>query len=115
MTPTAMRETYARFMEASGETVSIVRGFGTGSVVTITGVRCRPSGFVPSDVAGAVSQGERHLIVLAADIEGTAIVKPAKNDRVIWNGKTLNIMDVNDATRRIAGVDIAYDLTVKGA
>lgn len=115
MTPAAARDMYRRHLSAHGETISLVRGFGGVNPITVTGLRARVKGYEPNEVVGAIQQGERHVILLAEDVAATALSAPAINDRVIWNGKTLTVKEVNDATRRIRGVAIAYDLKVQGA
>jgi hypothetical protein len=100
---------------ANGETVLLRRlsGAGAGDYA----VRARLMGFDPDDVVGAVQQGARKAIVLAEDVAATGFPTPLlpKQDRLVWNGKTLAIHHVDDATRRVRGVLIAYELEVVGA
>lgn len=114
MSPADARDAYRRLM-GNGETVVLRRladpGAGEYSV------RARVSGFSPSDFDGAIQQGIRTAIVLAEDVESSGFPLPflEKQDRLIWNGKTLVIRSVDDATRRVDGVQIAYDLELAGA
>jgi len=105
---------YRRHFARSGETVSLVRGFGGDTPVTVAGVRARVMGFTPEELAAGVEAGERKVVLLAEDLAATALPVPAKNDRIVWNGRTLNVVDVDDATRRVAGETIAFDLRVSG-
>lgn len=114
MTPAQMRGVYARMMARSGETISLVRGFGGGSPVTVTGIRARSTGYQADEVVGAIQQGERRFILLAEDVEGTALVEPQVNDRVVWRGRNLAVKEVHDATRRVGGTAIAYEVRVQG-
>lgn len=115
MTPAFARASYRRLVVTSGETISLVRGFGGNSPVTVTGLRARVIGFRPDEVTGGVQQGGRKVILLAEDLEASAIPTPAKGDRVVWNGKTLAVTAVDDASRRIGGIAIAFELEVAGA
>ncbi|MBA3998949.1 MAG: hypothetical protein C0466_17550 [Candidatus Accumulibacter sp.] len=88
-------------------------GVGAGDYAA----RGRVDGFAPSDFEGAIQQGMRTAIVLAEDVEASGFPLPfrEKQDRLVWNGKTLVIRSVDDATRRIGGVVIAYVLELAGA
>lgn len=114
MTPSAARAAYRRQMR-NGETFVLRRlsGLGAGDYVT----RGRVDGFTPSDFEGAVQQGTRTAIVLAEDVEASGFPLPflEKQDRLVWAGKTLVIQSVDDATRRVAGVLIAFVLELAGA
>lgn len=115
MTPAAARDAYRRQMR-NGETVILRRlaGSGAGDYP----VRARVKGFEPSaDFEAGIEQGMRKAIVPAEDVEASGFPLPflEKQDRFIWNGKTLVIHAVDDATRRVGGVQIAYDLELVGA
>lgn len=79
-------------------------------------VRARVMGYKPSDLVGAIVQGDRQAIILAADLAASGFPQIMPNrDRLIWNGKTLVIKSVDDATARIAGETIAVKLQLSGA
>ena len=114
MTPSELRAVYRRHLEAHGETVSLVRGFGGVAPTTVANLLARVMGYSPEELVGGIAEGERKVILLAEDLAATAIPTPARNDRVVWNGKTLNVVAVDDATRRVAGETIAFELRVAG-
>jgi hypothetical protein len=103
---------YRRQMIAHGEMVTLRRN-GSSDVV----VRAHPSQPVVADLPGSSQQSRRTIIVLAEDVERAGFALPfvAKSDRVVWAGRVLPIMSVDDAKRRVAGVVIAYELEVAGA
>jgi hypothetical protein len=115
MTPAAAKAAYARQFLAHGETVVLRRlsGANAGDYV----VTARIMNFEPSDLAGSIQQGKRKAIVLADEVAASGFPAPflPKQDRLIWNGKTLVIHAVDDATRRVAGVAVAYELELAGA
>ncbi len=115
MTPAEARDAYRQHI-VNGETV-ILRRLAAGPGAGDYSVRARVSGFSPSDFEGALQQGIRTAIVLAEDVESSGFPLPflEKQDRLIWNGKTLVIRSVDDATMRVDGVQIAYDLELAGA
>ena len=61
------------------------------------------------EIAGGITAGMRKAIILHEDLASTpypnGIIKGA---RLIWKGRTMTISEVDDGTRRIAGVPIAY-------
>ncbi|CAJ0867131.1 hypothetical protein AMST5_01924 [freshwater sediment metagenome] len=111
MTPAQARQSLARMLDAHGETVTLKRGAASYCV------RARIMGASPSDVTGSVQQLGRKAIVSAEDVEAIEFPTPfrPKQDRLVWNGKTLVISAVDDATRRIQGELVAYELELSGA
>jgi hypothetical protein len=114
MTPAAAIAAYRRQLR-NGETFVLRRlsGLGAGDYAA----RGRVDGFTPSDFEAAIQQGTRTAIVLAEDVESSGFPLPflEKQDRLIWAGKTLVVQSVDDATRRVAGVLIAFVLELVGA
>lgn len=96
-----------------GEAVTLQRP----SIPPITAtVRARVMGYKPSDLVGAIVQGDRQAIILADDLAASGFPQIMPNrDRLVWNGKTLVIKSVDDATARIAGETIAVKLQLSGA
>jgi hypothetical protein len=115
MTPTEAREMYAREIREHGEEVTIRR---VGSPNIDRTVSARIMGFTPEELLAGIDQGEVKVIMLAEDVEAQGFPVPFKtggSDKVVRaGGKVLNIEDVDDATRRVGGVPIAYELRVKG-
>lgn len=110
MTPDQARSMYRRQIDAHGETITLRKGHAGAEI----SVRARVSGYTPEQLVGPIAIGSRRIIVMAGDVPGSWGV-PQKNDRVVWNGVTLTIQDVDASTRRIAGETIAYDMRATGA
>jgi len=115
MTPTQARAALARQLNAHGTTVTLRRLSGTGA--GDYDVAARVVRADPSDVVGAVQQLKRKAIVSAEDVETTDFPTPflPKQDRLVWNSKTLVITAVDDSTRRIGDELIGYELELSGA
>lgn len=118
MTPEEARGHYREFITSIGEQVLIRRYFGTGSTRPKYEAQAwaKVAGYDPQVLAGQMQQGDRHLIVLAEDLEDAQFSLPiTSNDRVEIGGKELAISVPDDFTRRIAGTVVAYDLIARGA
>lgn len=115
MTPAAAKAAYARQFLAHGETVVLRRLFGPNAGDYV--VAARIMNFEPSDLDGSIQQGRRKAIILADEVAASGFPLPIlpKQDRLVWAGKTLVITSIDDATRRIAGVAMAYELEIAGA
>jgi hypothetical protein len=74
--------------------------------------------YLPQELTGNMQEGDRKVIVLADDIAG---VRPSLcrsgRSRIAssWlDGRSLVIQSVDDTTRRVAGVLVAFELRVSG-
>ena len=114
MNVAAIQAAYARALGANGpaETVHLVRA-GVGSFPAQAWI----TDFIPEDLAGAVEEGRRSAIVLAASVVASGFPLPflVKQDRLAWGTKSNAIVKVDDASRRVQGVLIAYELDLDGA
>lgn len=117
MTAEEARQMYRDQMVLHGEDIAIRRYSGTGVDRTSDDRACRARvmGYAPDELIGSITQGDRKIIVLAEDLEGES---PAftivKGDKAIVRSVELAIMGVDDSTRRIGDVLIAYELTARG-
>lgn len=106
---------YARVLSLRGRIVTLVRAGDPGNYQ----VRALVTDFIPSDLAGAVEQGRRSAVVLAADVIGSGFPLPflVKQDRLVWGNppKSNAITKVDDATRANGNTLLAYDLDLEGA
>ena len=80
-----------------------------------TPLRCRITGFQPDDVVVDLQQGDRKVILLADDVAAAGLAPLKRASKLLWNGKILTVKSIDDATRRVGGVLIAYELQVAGA
>lgn len=109
---------YRRQINAHGETIAIRRytGLGADRPRFDTDVMARVVGYKLEEIVGSVQQGDRKIIVLVEDLEQAQFAFPivAGTDKVVVRGKELNIKAIDDSTRRVDGVLIAYELQVSG-
>lgn len=97
-----------------GEEVVIRRYTGNGASRAPTDVpaMARVMGYKPSEIVGAVVQGDMKVIALA---DGLDDVLPLRTtDFIVIRGIEKSIKAVDDNTRRIAGCLIALEIQVKG-
>ena len=113
MNPVAVQAAYARALGANGpaETVNLVRA-GVSYPV-----QAWVTDFIPQDLAGAVEQGRRSAVVLASSVVASGFPLPfvVKSDRLAWGTKSNAITKVDDASRRVQGLLVAYELDLEGA
>lgn len=117
MTPDQIKIGYRSAMDVAGETVVFRRytGAGANRPRFDTDVRARVVDYMPDELVGTIQQGDRKLIVLADDLIGAQVpLDLRKGDKIVVRGKELNIEAVDDNTRRVQGVLIAYELQVRG-
>lgn len=110
-----MKELYLDAISTVGENVIVRTYVGTSESYTDKTVRARVVEFSPDQLVGAIVQGDRKLIMLAEDVEGTGITLSAtQNVKVLVRGKELQVKSVDDNSRRVGGVLMAYELVVGG-
>lgn len=117
MNPEETKQSYIAAMDAAGETVSIRRftGTGVGRTHVDTDVRARVVGYQERELVGGIQQGDRKAIVPADDLVDAGFTMPVTaNDKLILRGRQLSIVSVDDSTRRIQGVLIAYEIQARG-
>ena len=116
MTPAEIRAEYLDAISTVGEDVMIRLYAGTSESFADHGpVRARVVEFNPDQLVGAIVQGDRKLIMLAEDIEtiGVSLVA-TQNCKVLVRGRELQVKAVDDSSRRVQGVLMAYEITVGG-
>lgn len=124
MTPSAARAMYRRQITAHGGFVTLRRGAGgPGAEVTFI-ARC--TGYSPQEMTGDLQQGDVKVVFLAEDLEAAiaagdwpalaagGAIKAKSVDAVWQDGRKMTVQAVDDQTRRVAGVLIAYELRVQG-
>lgn len=115
MTPDAARGMYRRQIAANGETITLRR---IGSPDQNFPVRARVMGFSPEELVAGLDQADRKVIVLAEDVETSGFPVPfddGGSDKVVLSGgEILNVQSVDDHTRRVGGVLIAYEIVARG-
>ena len=117
MTPAETKQSYIAAMNAAGETISIRRlaAPGDSPAYTDTDLRARVTGYQEHELVGTIQQGDRKIIALADDLIDAGFPVPVTaNDKVMLRGKRLAIVAVDDSTRRIQGVLIAYEIQARG-
>lgn len=119
------RAAYRRALSRAGQSVTVQRWTGQAPNRTVT--QATVKAFVRDYTAnsgavgrtdfgeskqGAITQTERHVILLGEDLYEQSFPLPvAKDDKVVVQGETMNVDMVDPNTRVFAG---AIDLTVSG-
>jgi len=112
VTPDAARAMYRRQIDQRGQTVVLRKG--AAATPSDLSVKARVMGYRADELTSGIQQGDRKVIVLAEDVEGTAWGLPEENDAVVISGRRCNIEASDDNTRRIGDTLIAYELQVRG-
>ncbi|MGE0425410.1 MAG: hypothetical protein AB7O88_24330 [Reyranellaceae bacterium] len=117
MTPDAVRAAYRDMLALVGEPVVIRRYTGAGADRPRfdADAPARVVEYAPDELVGGIQQGDRKLILLADDLIARQFpVPPRRGDKAVVRGNELNIEAVDDNSRRVAGVLIAYEIQVRG-
>jgi hypothetical protein len=117
MTPEQIKADYRAALDEVGEVITIRRFTGTGPnrPKFEVNVRARVTGFQPQEMIGGIQQGDRKAIVLHEDLVNAGFALPITNaDFAVVQGRQHAIVAPDNATRRVAGETIAYELVIKG-
>lgn len=117
MTPEYARAALRRFLQKDGEQVIIRRTNAAPAGPTDITVWARITGYSPEELASGVMQGNRKAIISAEDVEASGFALPIKaksTDAVVARGGKMTIQSVDDSTRRVGGILIAYELGIAG-
>lgn len=116
MTPAHARAMYARQIAAHGENVTFRRTVANAPAIEKT-VRVRVTGYSDAELVAGVSIGDRKIILTAEEAEKTGLPVPLRKgtDAFIVRSTKLTVEAVDDSTRRINGVLIAYEIRASGA
>jgi hypothetical protein len=117
VTPDQAKASYRRLISVAGETIAIRRMNAPPAEPIEVLVRAHVSGYQPHEMIPGRQIGNRRVIVLAEDVEASGFPVPLRtggSDKAVVRGKMLNINVVDDSTRRIAGVLIAYEIVAVG-
>jgi hypothetical protein len=111
MTPEHARRALQRQIDKHGSLVTLHRQ-GTVSFDT----KARVTGFAPQDLSGGIEQGDSLVILPAESVENSGWKEPiVPSDQLVIDGALTTVINVDDRTRRINGVLIAYQLQVRGS
>lgn len=116
---------YRRAIARTGQPVTFIRYQGVAPhVVTFSAtVTARVTSYTPdssvvgrtdfsANKLGAITQGDRKIIVLEADLAAAFFPLPLqKHDKAVVNGETLDILQVDPNTRQLGG---AIELVAAG-
>lgn len=117
MTPALAALAYRRQLGKHGEDVILRRVNAAPAEPTEVTVRARVTGYAPHELVGGVQQGDRKVVLLAEDVAAADFpepIRPGGKDKIVVDGRVLNIEVVDDHTRSVDGVLIAYELAVRG-
>ncbi len=103
---------YASYIDAEGEMV-VIRRLGTPQLNA--SVRAHVTGYKPKELVAGMRQGDRQILLLAADVEAAGWSPPLnQTDRVVVRGDQLTMRSLDDSTHRFAGVLLAYETVAGG-
>ncbi|MBR0931638.1 hypothetical protein JQ561_33935 [Bradyrhizobium diazoefficiens] len=116
---------YRNAMATVGQVVSVRRYAGKGAARAVAkeaDVMARVMGFAPSELVGAVVQGDRKVILLndpdaavpAGKVTLASMLPLTTDDKIVVGGTELEIMAADDSTRRVGAELIALELQVRG-
>ncbi|WP_029085275.1 hypothetical protein [Bradyrhizobium sp. th.b2] len=125
MTPDESLDQHIRALEENGETVLVRRYAGVGparAVAKEAAVLAKVKGYQPAEIVGEIRQGDRHVILLndpsAAVPDGkvalSTMLPLTDRDFLVIAGAEVSIKGVDDATRRVQGQIIAFEIQVRG-
>lgn len=117
MSPDDIKAQYLAALDEVGEIITIRRVTGTGPnrPKFDVDVRARVTGFTPQELIGGIQQADRKAIVLHDDLVAAGFALPITNsDYAVVQGRQHAIRVPDNATRRVAGVTIAYELQIVG-
>ncbi|UFX41798.1 hypothetical protein HAP47_0021070 [Bradyrhizobium sp. 41S5] len=125
MTPDESLDQHIRALEESGETVLVRRYAGVGparAVAKEAAVLAKVKGYQPAELVGEIRQGDRHVILLndpsaavpAGKVALSTMLPLTDRDFLVIAGAEVSIKGVDDATRRIQGQVVAFELQVRG-
>lgn len=107
--------TYRRMIEAFGETVTLRRLNPSPAAATEVTMRARVTGYDPVELVEGVQQGERLVVLMAEDVGSFPVpIEMGGRDRIVIRGTVTTPVAVDDSTRRIGSVLIAYGVRVIG-
>ena len=114
MNPANVVARYRALMAGVDATVTLRRpGFGVVADIEVT-VSARITAYKPEDQSGDMVEGDRKVILFAADLAGFPLPLQPNLDRLVSGGRVFVIKAIDDETRKIAGVLMAYELRVSG-
>lgn len=117
MTVDEIKAEYLAALDEVGETITIRRFTGTGPnrPKFDVEVRARVMGYQPNEMVAGIAQADRKAIVLHEDLIAAGFALPITNaDFAVVQGKQHAIRVPDNATRRVAGATIAYELQIVG-
>lgn len=118
MSPTEAASAYRSALLHEHETV-VLRRVGPGNTVVAESppLLARVTGYKPDELVAGIKQGDLRLVLLAEDVEASGFPLPLKQgaaDRVVVRGRMTTPQAIDDNTRRVGGVLIAYEIQVRG-
>ncbi|WP_456622148.1 MULTISPECIES: hypothetical protein [unclassified Bradyrhizobium] len=125
MTPDQALASHRRMLAQVGEAITVRRYVGKGAARAPAAeaiAQGRVMGYQPQQIVGAVQQGDRRVILLndpAASVPSgkvalSTMLPLTSDDKLVVRGAEIQIMGVDDSTRRIAGVLVALEIQVRG-
>lgn len=118
MGPTETSSAYRAALAQSHETV-VLRRVASGNKVVAESrpLLARVTGYRPDELVAGIQQGDLRVLLLADDVAASGFPLPLQQagaDRIVLRGRAATPQAIDDSTRRVAGVLIAYEIRVRG-
>jgi hypothetical protein len=105
---------YASELDARGDMVTVRRVVPNAPAIDVR-ARAIVRGYRPEEITGGIQVGHRRVILSAPDLAAGGFPEPPRpNDKIIVNGRQLNVMSVDEHTHRVGGVLQAYEIQAAG-
>ncbi|WP_029084761.1 hypothetical protein [Bradyrhizobium sp. th.b2] len=125
MTPDESLDQHIRALEENGETVLVRRYAGVGpsrAVAKEAAVLAKVTGYEAHEIVGEIRQGDQKVILLndpsaavpAGKVALSTMLPLTDRDFLVIAGAEVSIKGVDDATRRVQGQIIAFEIQVRG-
>lgn len=95
-------------------TIRRITGSGSSRAVNDYQARARVTDFEDQELVGGVRQGDRKAIVYADDLVNNGLVTPVTVGDYFLDVDTSEYTVIEPKPRRVKGVLIAYELTLRG-
>lgn len=107
--PSPLIDSLTEALNSYGSSMTLTRLPST--TVALQGVA---RNYQPSEVAGGVSQGDRHVVIGVAEmIAASWPAPPVRGDQMLIGGRTFQVIAVD--VLAVGGADVRYDIQVRGA
>jgi hypothetical protein len=124
MTPADALDMYRAMLAENGEPIAVRRYAGTGAARAVAQeaiVLGRVIGLGAADIVGDIKITDRKVILIndpdaevpAGKVALSALLPLRSSDKLAFREREVGILDIDDDTRRVAGVLVALEITTR--